>query len=70
MCSADIWKVFSHCPYMKMWQFSTNQGQRTALISCLDYGKGYVQRTYTPYLLKCGVLRRLFDSGLPQPSCR
>ena len=26
-------------PYMKMWQFSTNQGQRTALISCLDYGR-------------------------------
>ena len=24
------------------------------LISCLDYGKGYVQCSHTPYLLKCG----------------
>ena len=36
---ANILKVFSHCPNLKMWQFSTNQGQRTALISCLDYGR-------------------------------
>lgn len=39
MYLADILKVFSHCPNLKMWQFSTNQGQRTALISCLDYGR-------------------------------
>ncbi len=36
------------------------------LISCLDYGKGYVQCSHTPYLLKCGVLHRLFSLGFCQ----
>ena len=37
--AADIQKVFSHCPRQKMWKFSITTGRRTALISCLDYGK-------------------------------
>ncbi len=32
-------EAFSYSPNLKMWQFSANQGQRTALISCLDYGR-------------------------------
>lgn len=30
--STDIMKVFSHCPFKKMWKFSMPEGQRTALI--------------------------------------
>lgn len=30
--STDIMKVFSHCPFKKMWKFSMSEGQRTALI--------------------------------------
>ena len=37
--AADIWKVFSPGPNLKMWQFSVAKDNETALISCLDYGK-------------------------------
>ena len=41
-------------------------GGACSLSSCLDYGKGYVQCSHTPYLLKCGVLHRLFSLGFCQ----
>ena len=66
MRSADILKVFSHCLYNEIWQFQKEKRQRMTLISCLDYGKGYVQCSHTPYLLKCGVLHRLFSLGFCQ----
>lgn len=30
-----ILKVFSHCPYVKMWKFSEVKDGRTALIPCI-----------------------------------
>ena len=66
---AGILKVFSHCPNLKMWQFSKESRTTNSTHSCLDYGSRCVY-TDTPYLFECGVLHRLFDSGLPQPSVR
>lgn len=61
MRSADILKVFSHCPYMKMWKFSKEKGWTNGTHFLLRLWQGRVLRTRTPYLFKCGVLRRLFS---------
>ena len=34
---ADILKVFSHCPNLKMWQFSKESRTTNSTHSCLDY---------------------------------
>ena len=60
MRSADILKVFSHCPYMKMWKFSKEKGWTNGTHFLLRLWQGRVLRTRTPYLFKCGVLRRVF----------
>ena len=61
MRSADILKVFSHCPYMKMWKFSKEKGWTNGTHFLLRLWQGRVLRTRTPYLFKCGVLRRFFS---------
>ena len=67
----NILKVFSHCPYMKMWKFSKEKGWTNSTHFLLRLRQGRVLRIYTPYLFKCGVLRRLLLlSVFPQPSTR
>lgn len=56
MYLADILKVFSPCPYMKMWKFSKEKGWTNSTHFLFRLWKERVLRT--PYLFKCGVLRR------------
>ena len=61
MYLADILKVFSHCPYMKMWKFSKEKGWTNSTHFLFRLWQERVLRVHTPYLFKCGVLRRLFS---------
>ena len=68
---AGILKVFSHCPEWKMWKFFNNNGTTNSTHFLFRLWQGRVLRIYTPYLFKCGVLRRLLLlSVFPQPSTR
>ena len=60
---ADIFEsVFAFVLSRKCGNFKT-EGRRTALISCVDYGQGvFCTHRDIPYLSKCGVSRRLFQS--------
>ncbi len=65
-CQTYILKVFSHCPFKKMWKFSTNQRtQRTTLILVIDKARCApmgmpVRHIYT----SVGYCIVYFDSGL------
>ena len=48
MRSADILKVFSHCPYMKMWKFSKEKGWTNGTHFLFRYWQGCVLRPYIP----------------------
>ena len=72
-----LMKVFSHCPNLKMWQFSNESRTTNSTHSCLDYAVRVsctlrylisirvwgIVPCDTSYLFECGVLHRLFDSG-------
>ena len=68
--STDIMKVFSHCPFKKMWKFSMGKGcngQHSFLFRLC--GHGCLSAYDTSYLFKCGVLNNVcFPKVLPQPS--
>ena len=38
----DMLKVFSHCPNLKMWQFSNESRTTNSTHSCLDNGMGFL----------------------------
>ena len=54
--STDIMKVFSHCPFKKMWKFSMPEGQRTALIHSFRLCFRGILCPPCAYLSECGVL--------------
>ena len=58
-----LMKVFSHCPYKKMWKFSTKKGLTNDTHILCSYVV-YARFVHIHLILfKCGVLHRLFSSG-------
>ncbi len=50
---------------------SKEKRQRTALFSCLDYGKAYILYAYIPYLIQVwGIASSIFSWVLSEPRCR
>lgn len=68
---ADIQKVFSHCPYMKMLKFSKEKGWTNSTHFLFRIW----QRTRSVFLYSIsiqvwGIASFIFSQVIPQPSCR
>ena len=61
-----ILKVFSHCPYVKMWKFSEVKDGRTALIPCI-YAIGVPTPIYC-YIQVWGIASFIVVKVLSEPS--
>ena len=68
---ADILKVFSHCPYMKMWKFSKEKGwtNSTHFLFRLWHRARSVF-LYSISIQVWGIASFIFSQVIPQPSCR
>lgn len=64
-------KVFSLLSSLENVAVFTNQGQRTALISCVDYGQGVsVCAAYSISIRVWGIASFILTQVLLQPSVR